>query len=428
MAEAIGGFAVAVDLISQGITVTRYIIDYCEKHKNQEAGRDKILQRSRELQAIFEDLRTNLSKRPSSTDEVALIRSITASIESCKENIARLEEQCAKFTEETSIGFKASLRTFGRRALYPLRHKTMQSLVTDMDRIYATLSPTLDILQLNDTQTIRSDVIDVRSAIEEVKTSQSSTEIREWLKAPDTDTDHNIANELRQPGTGRWFVNSEQFCIFSSEPNSILWVKGFAGSGKSVLISTAIEYIREYKRPVDGVGLAYFYFKFNDQAKQDTSAMLKCLISQLSLQLPETTAELAQLWESRKFKAPSSAELLSCLRSVIQCFHEVFLILDAIDESPPDDRRERVLDTINAIREWSIRGLHFLMTSRNEPDIRNSLDLQTNYHVEMRNDNIDSDIATHVSAWLDTNGQKYRWLLPYRSKIQDSFTQKAQGV
>ncbi len=56
-----------------------------------------------------------------------------------------------------------------------------------------------------------------------------------------------------------------------------MWLNGFAGSGKSVLCSTAIQFALRHRRSDPNVGIAFFYFTFNDESKQDVSAMLRAL-------------------------------------------------------------------------------------------------------------------------------------------------------
>src|SRR5205085_11269328 len=55
-----------------------------------------------------------------------------------------------------------------------------------------------------------------------------------------------------------------------------------SGCGKSVLCSTAIQYTFRHRRSDPDVGIAFFYFTFNDESKQDESAILRALLLQLS--------------------------------------------------------------------------------------------------------------------------------------------------
>ncbi len=115
------------------------------------------------------------------------------------------------------------------------------------------------------------------------------------------------------------------------------------------------------------------------------------------------------------------------LRRLIQRFHHVYIVLDALDESPRLGARGHVLDTIKVMQNWSLPGLHLLVTSRDEPDIRNSLDLSLKQEVKMRNAGIDTDIADFISSQLHENQSLWKWL-PYSDRIQEKLSERAKGV
>jgi hypothetical protein len=71
-----------------------------------------------------------------------------------------------------------------------------------------------------------------------------------------------------------------------------------------------------------------------------------------------------------------------------------------VDESPRERNREGVLRTIQVMRNWSLPGVHLLMTSRNELDIRQSLDPSCDQDLSMRNSEIDRDILIFVLGIL----------------------------
>ena len=167
--------------------------------------------------------------------------------------------------------------------------------------------------------------------------------------------------------------------------NSILWVNGFAGSGKSVLCSTAIQTVQQHRRQHSRVGIAFFYFTFNDESKQDNSSVLRALLLQLSAQLQDDHADLRRLYNSYKSSTPPIGALMIYLECLMNRFDEVFIVLDALDESPRHGPRGKVLDVLEEMRRWGLQGLHLLLTSRNEPDIQESLELSANEQIQMQN-------------------------------------------
>lgn len=128
--------------------------------------------------------------------------------------------------------------------------------------------------------------------------------------------------------------------------------------------------------------------------------------------------DLTRLHDLYKTGIPPSSALTDYLRRLIQRFHDVYIVLDALDESPRLGARENVLDTIEVMRKWSLPGLHFLVTSRGEPDIRNSLDLSLGQEVKMKNAGIEKDITDFISSRLHEDKKLRKWL-PYSQKIQE---------
>ncbi|KAL6414076.1 uncharacterized protein AUP68_00590 [Ilyonectria robusta] len=51
------------------------------------------------------------------------------------------------------------------------------------------------------------------------------------------------------------------------KPDSFLWLVGVTGCSKSVLCSTIIQYAFQHRRANPRIGIAIFYFTFNNESK-----------------------------------------------------------------------------------------------------------------------------------------------------------------
>jgi len=206
-----------------------------------------------------------------------------------------------------------------------------------------------------------------------------------------------------------------------------MWLNGFAGTGKSVLCSTAIQSALRHRGSDPNIGIAFFYFTFNDESKQAVSNMLRALLLQLSSQLQDGHADLTRLYDSYKVGTPPWPVLIEYFRRLIQRFHQVYIMLDALDESPRNESQEYVLNAIDMMRKWSLQSLHLFVTSRDEPDIRDSLDLSVTQQVIMQDAGIDQDITDFISGRFNVDRRLRNWL-PYRDKIQEILAKRAKGV
>ena len=416
-----------VGVISLGIQVTQSLVDFYNSYKSQKSDLIHMIKRLEHLLETFQCLEKTLSDRKFQADERSLVKNIETSINDCEEWIKEMRDECQKLSKPSSKGIIATVKGAGRQATYPFRQSTLRKFDEEIDAMRDNLSFALDVLQLKDNKRIQDDITETRTLLDLIKTSQVSSELRDWLNAPDATIDHNAACAKKHPGTGEWLVKSPQFDGWLKEGNSIMWLNGFAGSGKSVLCSTAIQFALRHRRSDPNVGIAFFYFTFTDKAKQDESAMLRALLLQLSCQLQDGHADLTRLHNSYKVGIPPSPVLIDHLRRLIERFRDVYIVLDALDESPGNGPREHVLDALEAMRNWGAHCLHLFVTSRNESDIRESLNLSVTQEVRMQNAGINTDIENFISGRLDTNRRLEKWL-PYREKIQKTLASRAKGV
>ncbi|KAL2136905.1 hypothetical protein VTI74DRAFT_66 [Chaetomium olivicolor] len=203
-------------------------------------------------------------------------------------------------------------------------------------------------------------------------------------------------------------------------------LRGFAGAGKSVLSSTIIQYTFRHRRGNPRIGIAFFYFTFNDESKQDTSAMLRALIQQLASQLKnQQGGPVSRLHQSCRGATPSNQAILDCFRQLVQNFDDVYIVLDALDESPRHKHREDLLQALQDIRGWSEPGLHLLVTSRDAQDIREKLKLPDEDIIPMNSSSIDEDIASYVSHHLKDRLQGWE---RFHDQIERALTEGAKGV
>ncbi|KAL8664146.1 MAG: hypothetical protein Q9168_007966 [Polycauliona sp. 1 TL-2023] len=422
MADPLSIAASVAGLTSLGIQVTQSLVDFYRAHKNRKSELAGITARLEDLVDTFHHLEKSLSARVFQPDERNLVTRIEASINNCDELIRELEEECNKLNDTTK-----SLTVISRRAAYPFKRSTLEKLDEDISEIRENLRFALEVLNLNHSQRVEDGIADIKALLELVGTRQISSDLVHWLNAPDATVNHNTACAKKHPGTGLWLTQSSGFLHWLTEPNSIIWLNGFAGSGKSVLCSTAIQAVLRHRGSERGIGIAFFYFTFNDESKQDDSSMIRALLLQLSNQLEDGHADLKQLQKSHQTGTPPVPAMLPYLQRMIQRFRQVYILLDALDESPRTGPRVRVLDAIETLQKYGLHQLHLFITSRAETDIRDSLDLPMNEQVTMQNAGIDEDITKFVSGQL-VGDRRLRKLSAYHNKIQEALTSGAKGV
>lgn len=154
--------------------------------------------------------------------------------------------------------------------------------------------------------------------------------------------------------------------------------------------------------------------------------MLRALVLQLSGQLKDNYL-LSQLHNSYRNAMPPDEALMDCLHQLVRAFKNVYIILDAVDESPQDRARVDVLQALVDLRAWLEPGFHLLVTSRDLKDIRDELGASQDEAISMKNACVDGDIEPFISSYLRTNRRLRKWE-EYYSRIEAALTERANGV
>ena len=236
----------------------------------------------------------------------------------------------------------------------------------------------------------------------------------------------------RKAGTGTWFLDDSTFASWKCDTNSILWLYGIPGCGKTVLCSTAIEDAlnqRSYATE-QAVRVGFYYFDFNDQNQQRCDTMLRSLIAQLSQQTHDEENPLNKLYFAcgTGVSQPSLPMLMKTLRELVQSFADVFIILDALDECK---ERNNLMANVEDMAEWKLASLHMLVTSRKEKDIEESLSelLKDEHRMCVQSARNKGDIRTYVRSRIQTDRRLRRWQKPdVHTEIETILVEKAGGM
>ncbi|KAK1763796.1 hypothetical protein QBC33DRAFT_596465 [Phialemonium atrogriseum] len=402
MADPLSVAASVAGLVSLGIQVTQSLVAFYAACKGQKTDISSTSRKLEHLLGVLEILHGQLASRQFRADEQGLLEKIESSIQVCDECVQELQSENDKFKGGSKDGIRAAAQTASRRLAYPFRQSTLQKLDENIDETVSQLSLVLQMLQQKDIGCIQDGIGETKALL-----------------------------DLKHPSTGLWLVKGSSFSASLEKSNSFLWLNSFAGCGKSVLCSTAIQYAFRHRRSNPRIGIAFFFFTFNDNSKQDTSSMLRAVVLQLSSQLNDNHGFLSQLHSNYRNAMPPDQALADCLRQIVRAFDDVYIILDALDESPRDTHRGEVLQMLVDLRAWGEPGLHLLVTSREEPDIGDVLHKELNALpdevVSMKNSFVESDIAAFISEHLQDNRKLRKWK-EYHDRIETTLSQRAKGV
>jgi ankyrin repeat domain-containing protein 50 len=251
--------------------------------------------------------------------------------------------------------------------------------------------------------------------------------IVDWLSPPDPETNHQQARLQHERGTGDWLLRHSRYLSWRSGSCRVLWIYGKPGSGKTVLCSTAVEDMRDSCQYEPDIGHAIFYFSFADNRKQTYQDLLLSLVAQLSNREPGRSM-LHRAYAAPERRLPGLDQLKKVLFAALTSYKLVFIHIDALDECPEhDNTRQKVLDGIAELLAPT-RNVRILVTSRDIPDVRHCMDEMCDGSLSLEGRLVNNDIQRYVSTELARDRRLCRLDVDMKTLIEETLTQKADGM
>ncbi len=181
--------------------------------------------------------------------------------------------------------------------------------------------------------------------------------------------------------------------------------------------------------------MAYYYFDFRDDKKQDCYGLLSSLVSQLSAESDSCCDILSKLYtDNNRARKPSIIALKKCMKDMLSHPGQgpIFIIVDALDECPNSSgtpsARGKVLELIKELVDLQLPNVHICVTSRPEIDIRKALEslksLQISLHDEIGQE---ADIIAYIKSLVNSNSV-LDWTEEDENLVINTLSQKANGM
>ncbi|KAL9121868.1 MAG: hypothetical protein Q9187_001574 [Circinaria calcarea] len=340
-------------------------------------------------------------------------------VRQCSDELTQLAKDLAEPT--------SSKKRVVAALLWPLKEKSVRKSLEAIARRKATLNLALIADQTTRTQMVEKRIGRLVTSSEATSFKEGQRRILEWLRPVDPTSNHNIACARHEPRTGDWIFHSDDYLQWSTAPNSCLWVNGFAGCGKTVMASTIIEHLKLNTAGESEHTLVFFYFDFNDPAKQSVRALVSSLLAQLGYTHPASMQNIEMLYNQYSQQQPTLGSLQSTLRSVLAQLLNVRIILDALDEC---NEREDLADLIINIHQWDLRHVHILFTSRRLLEFEDRLKPISTGSIDIQSALVDSDIRLVISSRLDADDRLRKWCadVDLRQEIEATLVKGAEGM
>lgn len=370
---------------------------------------------------------------------------VIRSLQSCEHAVSKLHKKLQKLrTYDKPEGARQRAWAEIQRACYPFRTSTLAKLQEVVDDARNRLQLALSALHLDvgvkshailtqlaeDVQDITTSVACVSAQSQRILEAQHSSDFKkivDWLSPPDPWTNHATARRHHYARTGQWLVDSEVYQRWRNGTTRHLWLKGKPGCGKTILCSTVIEDVRSYCQNLQGAASAVFYFSFADDRKQGARDLLLSLAAQLCWQEPGISA-LRHAYEQNDSRVPGSDEMESMVVSSIRSFNDVYIMLDALDESPETgDARQSVLEVLGRLTIEATQ-LKIFATSREVRSIAAAMRTLRADILAADTRAVDTDIRSYVAKELSQHHRLSQWDNAIRDVVEDALSAKASGM
>jgi len=173
--------------------------------------------------------------------------------------------------------------------------------------------------------------------------------------------------------------------------------------------------------------VAYFYFDFNDTAKQRQDKLIRSLVMQLAMENLEGLKKLEQLYSNCQYgqRQPTEDALVAILTELIASRDHTYIVLDALDECLS---RDELMALIQEMVDWRLESLHLLATSRKEKDIEDTLEPLVTGEVCIQSALVDADIQIYIRGQLQHDPKLKNWSLSAQAEIEQALMKGANGM
>ncbi|KAM6513595.1 hypothetical protein FALCPG4_015982 [Fusarium falciforme] len=261
--------------------------------------------------------------------------------------------------------------------------------------------------------------------------SEQREVVLRWLEVGDSKSYQEDKLELlRNPnhcseGTGQWLTKSHQIrsWLQFGRGHSVLWLHGKPGSGKSVLCSQLIYFLRSDPTR----NCLFFFCDFHTKSYAVTAQVLRSLCAQMIGLAPELVPFIYDECVLAG-RTPSVKYLKTIVPKLMTAFTDVRVIVDGIDEIDYSQHKE-LIKTLTSFAE-SQENFKIIFSSQNIPSIFSYLKSKPELALGAEAASVAADIDLFVTASLEKLNDSHSGGIPERvfAGIRKLILERAEGM
>jgi ankyrin repeat domain-containing protein 50 len=407
MAEAIvavGTTASIAGLVSLTIQLIEISRRYISSYKTRPRSIEAIHRELEALKQVFTELH-NISDNPRYRPYLSSLSS--SKVDGCYHELERIHSRLKRQEQGSRLSKKFNA------LIWPFNESECSQLIKRLHSYQSSFHAAIsaDSFKIN---------VEVLNRIEK---QVKGEHLREFSPAKFW-TNQSEAWKKHEPGTGTWFLESDQYNDWLRDSGGSLCIYGLPGTGKTVLCSTVVRDIDT--RRDEQQALVYFYYDFRDRDKQNTAHCLRSLIVQLISLLgcvPEECQWLFPSEISEKGIDLNEQDLFTALYTLCKHFLRTYIVIDALDES---SETVQIVDKLLQIAAQDECDISWLVTCRREKETEALMKVPLLCTVTLKGPAVNRDIEIYVRKCLsDELTMLPAWM---KRKVEITLLEKAGGM
>ncbi|KAI4269414.1 MAG: hypothetical protein L6R38_007472 [Xanthoria sp. 2 TBL-2021] len=365
----------------------------------------------------------------------------THHINSCTQTLEKMRMILDK--DSTSSLQTQTIKSIKRKLRWPFSSSEVKTLLAECERHKAALGLALKADSMSGLVQLLSNQDDIRDTVNEINTNLKQrheadtriaiNEIRQNILKSFGQTDpsknQKMGLKLRQPGTGLWLIESQEYRLWAQTDSSKLWLQGIPGAGKTVLAATVIEEILRESNSNHAV--AFFYCDYKESATQKPYLILGSLVQQIAKQDEESFEKVKLFCDAHnpeyKYNVVyNPQELRDLICDLTINFNQATIVVDGLDECGVNAAEvTELLASLN--QEDKETNIKTLFLSRNEVEIREYLENYAQIAIAARS----SDLRLYVGAEVDARTRNHKLRIKDQSLkdyIMEKLVEGAEGM
>ncbi|KAJ7589321.1 hypothetical protein C8J56DRAFT_765620, partial [Mycena floridula] len=225
-------------------------------------------------------------------------------------------------------------------------------------------------------------------------------EFLNWISKLDFQATQKETFAKHATGTGDWFLKQQKFVDWKDGKTKFLWCPGIPGAGKTILSSIIVEHLRSaIFQPK--IAVICIYCDYRQQEGQTPTQLLGSILKQLAQQHPVLSDHLLAL--HRKYPSqgahPSIDELFKALQTEVLLYSQVYIVVDALDESSESNQARELFFSTCPQGLWSLPDhVHLLVTSRDILSISQAFDNTPRISIQAHKEDLETYIRGRITT------------------------------